>query len=595
MLPSGAGGGVTSVTSGGVPIIVSPTTGAVIVSFENWYEGTGAPTIVAPVDSIYRDTNNPTTGLWVNYSSTPGSPGLFIYQKADGATSVYRLNEGTGTVAVDSVGGLNATYTGSSSFVAALTGDQTYAVSFTAGSVTFPFQDPPGILSSGAYTIEVVVHYTAAGGATYEQLFANNNTSGYNGLNEAFNNATLQASYGGSVPAGQVVPSGGATHIFFFMYGYNTTEPSVGGNSAIAVDTGAINIGTAGAGNMYRAANNAITFALANSPYGSANYVGVAQSIAFYPHKLNLTQRTNHYNAIANTGSSDWRNVVVTGSAASNVVSLNGLQGAVDIVAGANITVTPSGSNITIAASGSGGGTNYNATILAEATLTHFWPLNDASGSTSAADAVSSGAVALPQNGTVNFGAPAITADLQTCLLLPGNTSDYLGFPNTPLIPASGDYTLEFILNTPLWYPDVSTQNGLMVPICIDGGTGLIFFISKSYAGAVGAPLDGIVLDVNGTASGTGAGGYGPTIALGRTFHIALVVSSGGVTTTMFVNALPSQVIAAVGRQASGGKVGTYGAATHYPYLGYMAKLAIYSSALTQASLLTHVANMTLY
>ena len=47
---------------------------------------------------------------------------------------------------------------------------------------------------------------------------------------------------------------------------------------------------------------------------------------------------------------------VVIGTSAAGVSSLNSLMGAINIVAGSNITVTPSGSSITISATGGGGG-----------------------------------------------------------------------------------------------------------------------------------------------------------------------------------------------------------------------------------------------
>ena len=55
---------------------------------------------------------------------------------------------------------------------------------------------------------------------------------------------------------------------------------------------------------------------------------------------------------VAYDGTNWWAALMIPG-----VTSLNGLTGALSLVAGSNITITPAGSNITIASSGGGGGT----------------------------------------------------------------------------------------------------------------------------------------------------------------------------------------------------------------------------------------------
>jgi hypothetical protein len=51
-----------------------------------------------------------------------------------------------------------------------------------------------------------------------------------------------------------------------------------------------------------------------------------------------------------------------------SVVSLNGLSGAVSLIAGTNVTITPSGNNLTIAATGGGGGGSVTSVALADST-----------------------------------------------------------------------------------------------------------------------------------------------------------------------------------------------------------------------------------
>ncbi len=76
---------------------------------------------------------------------------------------------------------------------------------------------------------------------------------------------------------------------------------------------------------------------------------------------FNTTVGSTGYGFRDNAGTMEYKNsggswVSFAGSAAG-VSSLNGLTGGLNIVAGANITVTPSGSSITIASTGGGGGT----------------------------------------------------------------------------------------------------------------------------------------------------------------------------------------------------------------------------------------------
>src|ERR1700678_3772508 len=66
----------------------------------------------------------------------------------------------------------------------------------------------------------------------------------------------------------------------------------------------------------------------------------------------------------------------VTGGGGGGVSSLNSLSGALSLVAGSGITITPSGSMITIASSGGGGGANTALSNLVAPTAVNE-PLND--------------------------------------------------------------------------------------------------------------------------------------------------------------------------------------------------------------------------
>lgn len=69
------------------------------------------------------------------------------------------------------------------------------------------------------------------------------------------------------------------------------------------------------------------------------------------------------YLAIAAFDGTNWWAVAVGSSGSAGVTSLNSLTGSLSLIAGSNVTITPSGSNITIAASGSSGSGYIKGTV----------------------------------------------------------------------------------------------------------------------------------------------------------------------------------------------------------------------------------------
>jgi hypothetical protein len=232
-------------------------------------------------------------------------------------------------------------------------------------------------------------------------------------------------------------------------------------------------------------------------------------------------------------------------------------------------------------ACGASGGTPYDTTILAEPSLTHYWPLNDAALSSAAADAKGSVNLTVEGSGLV-FGAPPITHDAETCLYFDGNGSDYLDFPNTPLIPASGDYTVEMVVSLPGWFPS-GTPTDMFIYSSDSSYNSALAVLSTQSVGGLNDPISWDIL-ANATS------GTGPPLSPSHSLLIDIVAS--GSTTTLWMNAVPTAPVASVGRQSGVGKVGQSTASSAFPYLGYESKFAIYSSALSQAQMFAHLANL---
>ncbi len=583
---TGGGGGAVSSVTGTSPIVASPTTGAVVVDFNNWYEGNGPPNIVAPVDSIYRDLTTP--GLWQCYAETPGPPGLFLTQKADGATNIYRCAEGSGTTLVDAIGGQNATFTGGS-YVSALSADQTYALSLNGtGGITFPFDDPPGILSTGVtkYTIEFVVKLSSLPTAS-QNLFYNSNASGFSGLNSSVGGTGgISGNYGGPYPGFNGFIS---TAVAIVCLEYDSTQ-AAGFVNRLTVNTTTSTF-AGGTYDTYRGANTALVFGTAVSGLAALNNA-VVQSIAFYPFLLTPTQHANHVAALSNAGYADWRQFVVTGEAASSVTGIQAsgnpiLVGDVTLVAGSDIALSQTGQQIQIAyTGGGGGGSAYDAAVVARTSggagiIQDYWPCNDTAGSPSAANSIGGG-TAMAANGSVAFGAKAITSDGETCAAFPGLNSSYLTIPANR-IPASGSYSFAFVVKCPLYYADTGAYGGAQV--LVSWAAGNIFDIAFG-AGAAPGP-NGLYFNIGSQQSlNAEMSGNVP-----MQFHV--LCDAGGSVITAFINNIACAAYSGTLPRPTGtGAIGLYLNTLRYPYAGYFAKFAIYTGLLSAAQRATDYANL---
>lgn len=115
-----------------------------------------------------------------------------------------------------------------------------------------------------------------------------------------------------------------------------------------------------------------------------------------------VTPATGHYLVVTPTGGPAGRSTIASVLAlggGGGVSSLNSLTGALSIVAGTNITVTPSGSNITISSSGGG---SSAPTVNAQTGTTYTLALTDANNRVTLSN-TSAITLTIPLNSSVNF------------------------------------------------------------------------------------------------------------------------------------------------------------------------------------------------
>jgi hypothetical protein len=293
-------------------------------------------------------------------------------------------------------------------------------------------------------------------------------------------------------------------------------------------------------------------------------------AVAFYKGKLTSGQITAHYGAIARTAT------VWTPAVTSAVLSLEGLTGALGITSpDSSVTIGVSSSNITLEATGGGGGGSipYDATILAEATLTNYYKMNDAVGSTSLHD--SKGSTNLTVNGTPGLDSQTLTHDLEGSLAFFADASAYITLPSG-LIVTSGAYTVEFIARV---WPFTNRFPILFSASSSAGSNGLEIYFDAQNTWALNGNGGSIVINFQGGGQGVGA-----------TSPIHITVTWDGTTTRFYMNG------AQVGSSSThitptSGRIGCRSDGS-LPFYGNIAKLAIYSSALSAASLRAHIANI---
>jgi hypothetical protein len=250
---------------------------------------------------------------------------------------------------------------------------------------------------------------------------------------------------------------------------------------------------------------------------------------------------------------------------------------------------------------------SYDGLILSEASATHFWKGNDASGCTTIADAIAGGATAVPSpvplttptpGGTPGpypvCGFPSITNDGETSIEFPAATNNgtanvgqgYFVVPAVTM-PTSGSYTIEWV--------DKSAS-----PYIASGSlTAVIFELDGSNGAILSDTIDDNVLTSSFVGHklfyGGSSGAKGPIdmMAIGVPLDEALVYNSSATTLSFYVNC---ELLFSTSQAASGvyntGSPGGWGGVpgANPPFLGRMAKLSVHNTALSQTTLCTHTA-----
>lgn len=233
---------------------------------------------------------------------------------------------------------------------------------------------------------------------------------------------------------------------------------------------------------------------------------------------------------------------------------------------------------------------NYDAVILAESSLTHYWKLNEAAGATSFADSKGSTALTITSDtaGNIAAGYKGTINDGQSAVLFRGIAAAKNGNGNIVIPsgvgPSSGSWSLEMIIGFDGWYGAV-----IGVPLCIDnnGSAGTLLFYNRNDAFD---RKDALWFSMAG-----GVDNWQPDtrLRIGRGTHIVVTIDSVANKCTIYNNGVkcPTQFTGTVYQQASNGGLGTYipsRDAGIYPFAGKISKFAIYNTALSEATCLAH-------
>ena len=216
--------------------------------------------------------------------------------------------------------------------------------------------------------------------------------------------------------------------------------------------------------------------------------------------------------------SSQYVDLPLSGSS-GGVTSLNSLTGALTIVAGSGITVTPSGSNITIAATGGGSGTVTSVSVVSA---------NGFAGTVATATSTPAITISTSVTGLISGNGTAISA----AALTSGNI--YVGSAsNLPAsVTMSGDATI--VASGALTLATVNTNTGSFgsstsIPSFTVNGKGLITAASGNAVIAPAGTLSGTVLNSTVVTSSLTAVG---TISTGVWNGTAITVANGGTGVT---------------------------------------------------------------
>lgn len=260
---------------------------------------------------------------------------------------------------------------------------------------------------------------------------------------------------------------------------------------------------------------------------------------------------------------------------------------AATLTAGTGIAITSTPGGVTITATG-GGGASYDPVILAESSLLHYWPMSDAAGSTTLADV--KGTTPLPITDTLSnvvLGTPGLIHDGTSGATLLGLSTKTNGIIIIPAgsIPATGDYTIEFIFRTQGY---LGTQS---IPAA--------FIMDLDRVGSMELYIDYGRLGVSNELRG-GAGTWDNwrsaiSLAPMSTYHIATVASSATNTITRYLNGLPLPIrySGTIPRQTQAGQFGSLARTNDgnaYSFMGMIEKVAIYGSALPASTIAAHYA-----
>lgn len=264
-----------------------------------------------------------------------------------------------------------------------------------------------------------------------------------------------------------------------------------------------------------------------------------------------------------------------------------GVLGAViEIPAGCSSSSTPA-PNVMIR----GGSAIWDTVALAETSATHVYPMNDAAPCNTIADAISSGATALPSpvplptaTGTphITCGAPPLGFDGETSVYFPGNASAWIQIPST-VVPSSGTYSIEVVAKTSVATGSTSAGAAQQtLGIMSLSASGTPFHIGRFQSGS--SPYvytDSIALNSTNIS-------YIDNIPGNQTTDI--IFTWDGTTASFYVNG--DLVYSANSTPSFGGQLGSlgYNLGASQIFAGRIAKFAVYNTALSQAKVWAHVA-----